>query len=360
MTGILVRGRSGDWREPASTAFRDENQLKRLINNSPRLITGEPMATVVEFPIPKVGRVDVVGVDASGGITIVECKLAANPEIRREVAGQVLAYAGGLWEMRYEDFSVTWKSRSAMELVEHVREMTNTDVDAEELRSAVTENLRHGVFTLVVAVDRITDELKRIVEYLNGHTVDNVRVQALELVHAIDGEMSILVPQRYGDIEAKRPRPPASATKWTEEGFVAAIEAIEDQAEREAVQRLMEYGKEQGRPYWGTGQAPGMSWYFPFGSVSIALFQIYLRPDGAVVSAAIGAVLTAKSGGQDQALRYRDELRKIPSVAPLLTQVTDNSLYKYPSISLRKVLPGTAGADQFLDVITLVRGLADG
>ena len=55
-----------------------------------------PSAVVEEFWIPEAGTVDLLVVDRTGGLTLVECKLRANPEIRREVVGQILAYAGGL------------------------------------------------------------------------------------------------------------------------------------------------------------------------------------------------------------------------------------------------------------------------
>lgn len=49
-------------------------------------------------------RADLVGVDGGGRITIVECKLRANPQIRREIVGQVPAYAGAIWQMGTDDF----------------------------------------------------------------------------------------------------------------------------------------------------------------------------------------------------------------------------------------------------------------
>lgn len=45
-----------------------------------------------EFNIPGIGLVDLVCVDDQDTLTIIECKLAANPQIRREVVGQIIAY----------------------------------------------------------------------------------------------------------------------------------------------------------------------------------------------------------------------------------------------------------------------------
>src|SRR5690348_4202607 len=101
---VLVKNSQGVWREPAVTSYENERELQDLVVQSPDLLTGQALATVDEFWIPDVGSVDIVGVGADGAINIVECKLRANPEIRREVVGQLLAYSGGLWQMPYEQF----------------------------------------------------------------------------------------------------------------------------------------------------------------------------------------------------------------------------------------------------------------
>ena len=56
--------------------------------------------------------VDLVAVGAAGQITVVECKLAANPEIRSSVIGQVFAYAAGLWSLSYDEFDRLFTDRA--------------------------------------------------------------------------------------------------------------------------------------------------------------------------------------------------------------------------------------------------------
>ena len=55
---------------------------------------------------------DVLAVESSGTITICEAKLATNPEIRREIVGQVLAYASGVAGCDIEAFDEAWSARS--------------------------------------------------------------------------------------------------------------------------------------------------------------------------------------------------------------------------------------------------------
>ena len=47
---------------------------------------------------------------------------------------------------------------------------------------------------LIIATDEITDELKRIVSYLNSHTTTNVELLALEMRRAVDEAVEVLLP----------------------------------------------------------------------------------------------------------------------------------------------------------------------
>src|SRR2546421_792790 len=112
---LLIR-KEGEavWRAPKVSAYPDEKALQLLIAQSPGLLpcsTEGGMAVVTELSLPPVGYVDVVGVGPQGNITLVECKLKANPEIRRQVVGQVFAYAAGLWKLSYEAFDQAFSAR---------------------------------------------------------------------------------------------------------------------------------------------------------------------------------------------------------------------------------------------------------
>lgn len=50
------------------------------------------------------GAVDVVGVDPDGLVTVIECKLDRNPEVKRKVIGQVLGYGAYIWRLTYDAF----------------------------------------------------------------------------------------------------------------------------------------------------------------------------------------------------------------------------------------------------------------
>src|SRR4051794_35475938 len=95
---------SGTWRSPDVTRYPDEDAIQALLAQSPELVPGigsTRLAVAREVSL-SAGYVDLVVVAPDGAITLVECKLKANPEIRRHVIGQILAYAATLWELSYE------------------------------------------------------------------------------------------------------------------------------------------------------------------------------------------------------------------------------------------------------------------
>lgn len=204
MNEVLVRrpdAADADWRKPDTTAVGTERELQNLIARSPRLVPGiadGPVASVRELHLSGAGFVDVVLVEGDGSLTIVECKLASNSEIRRAVVGQLFAYAASLWRTTYERFDAAYRSRTGESLVGSLAKDA-TDFDEEVFRQTLGKNLENGAFRLAFAVDEITSELKDTVLYLNRHTTEDLVVLALELRFAADGDVEILVSHTYGE-----------------------------------------------------------------------------------------------------------------------------------------------------------------
>jgi hypothetical protein len=107
---ILIRSGDGNWSEPSLTGYENEASLQQLIDEHPSLIPGVSERAVAcrEFS-SGVGPADVVILDESGDVTLIECKLTTNPQVRREIVGQVLDYASRLWGMRVEEFEAVWR-----------------------------------------------------------------------------------------------------------------------------------------------------------------------------------------------------------------------------------------------------------
>ena len=103
-----------------------------------------------------------------------EVKRSTDTRIRREVVGQMMDYAANgvlYWPLDRlrETFSRTQREVFRIDPDEAVRELTgDPEGGVEAFFDLVFENLRAGRVRLVFLADSIPDELRRIVEFLNG------------------------------------------------------------------------------------------------------------------------------------------------------------------------------------------------
>src|SRR5215212_4739002 len=98
MTAIWQNDGAG-WRLLAPTGFPDEASLHVLVEETPQILplAGGPRLVVVgKEVLLGNGYADLVAVEPSGRLAIVEVKLARNSEARRAVVAQVLTYAAHL------------------------------------------------------------------------------------------------------------------------------------------------------------------------------------------------------------------------------------------------------------------------
>ncbi|NKX55294.1 endonuclease NucS domain-containing protein [Arthrobacter mobilis] len=192
MRQILIRQADGTWREPADAGYALEADLQELLAAHPDLIPGVgPQAAVCREFQSAAGPADIVIVDADGEVTLVECKLAANPQVRREIVGQMFDYAARLWRMDVEEFDARWRARTGDSLF--------TDHSGNPLfRDTVARNLAEARFRIVLAVDAINEPLKRMVEYLNAMSGPGTSVIAVEYARRALGPVEVLLPEVYG------------------------------------------------------------------------------------------------------------------------------------------------------------------
>src|SRR5690242_10372198 len=72
-------------------------------------------------------------------------------------------------------------------------------IDKEQLRRNITETLARGSFTLLIAVDEMNPELKKIIAYLSTRE-RGLALQALELESYRPPHSEVVVPHRHGAI----------------------------------------------------------------------------------------------------------------------------------------------------------------
>ncbi|WP_104198598.1 hypothetical protein [Cryobacterium sp. Y29] len=212
MGEILIRRGDNAWQEPPRWAYDDESDLQQLLARHPPLIPGvtSEATTRTEFNTD-VGPADIVVVEANGDLTIVECKLAKNPQVRREILGQLIDYAGRLWQMDIHEFEKRWMAGNRPAL------FGDSWFGNADFRDLVAANLVRGRFRLVLAVDEINLDLKRMVEYANVITTAETSLIAVEYIRFQYDDVEVLTPRTYGqDIaDAKESRLKRSKNIWT-------------------------------------------------------------------------------------------------------------------------------------------------
>lgn len=209
---LLIRhGAHEPFREPRVSGYANESELQQILYRHPTLLPGVQGTAVAcrEFQ-SGAGPADVVVLHGEGDLVITECKLAQNPQVRREVVGQVIDYASRIWKMPLTDFEARWIQRSG-----HSPFGAFGD-SADAARQATAENLTSGRFTIVLAVDGINDDLQRMIEYLNAVTLPQVQVLAFEVARVHDADVEILLPRTFGVELAIAKTPQAAQPSWTE------------------------------------------------------------------------------------------------------------------------------------------------
>lgn len=191
MSEILVRTDGGQWLEPVERGFGYEADLQRLLVEHPQLIPGVGAGAVASREFQSgAGPADIVVVDPDGTLTLVECKLATNKDVRRVIVGQMFDYASGFFNMHIDEFERRWEQGSKGTL--------DNTFGNPEVRDAVAGNLREGRFRIVLAVDAINPSLKRIVGYLNAMSGPQTSVIAVEYTRLYGPGLEILMPRTYG------------------------------------------------------------------------------------------------------------------------------------------------------------------
>ncbi|MFF0123941.1 hypothetical protein ACFYP7_32215 [Micromonospora arida] len=194
----------GAWRLLTPSGYPAEASLHDLVQQAPQLLplAGAPQITVLGREVALgTGRADLLAVESSGRLVIIEVKLAANNEARRAVVAQVLSYAAYLQGFRPTQLETDVLARH---LADRGADTILAAVEADDQQRAIepraftdglAECLREGSFRLVLVLDDAPPELTQTSGYLQSLTdriqIDLVTVAAYE----VNGSR-ILVPQR--------------------------------------------------------------------------------------------------------------------------------------------------------------------
>lgn len=234
--GIFLLQDNGQVVDMRQQPFESEDFLQQLISKHPELLVGDQFGSPSprrfllisrEMGLPSEENggerwaIDHLFVDQDAILTVIEVKRSSDTRIRREVVGQMLDYASNA--VVYLPIE---KIRGRFELSHDEPEEILTEfigddvVDYETFWENVRTNLQANKIRLVFIADEIPQELRRIIEFLNGN-MSSVEVLGIEIKQYVNGETGLktLVPRVLGQTaEAQRVKRSYSRTSSAEMG----------------------------------------------------------------------------------------------------------------------------------------------
>lgn len=217
MTAIWRNDGAG-WRLLAPSGFPDENALHGLVADAPQILplAGTPRLTVVGREVLLGGNyADLLAVEPSGRLVVIEIKLARNAEARRAVVAQILTYAAFLRGLDPPTLereilgshlgTLGYEGLTAAVAADDQERSFDVAAFSEGLAASLAE----GRFRLVLVPDEAPEELVRLVGYL-GSVADKLLIDLVTVAAYDVGDSRMIVPQRI-DPERQAIRAPA----WT-------------------------------------------------------------------------------------------------------------------------------------------------
>lgn len=223
MSKVYVMEEDAQTRELVRVRCRDEDkELQRLLEQNPRLLSGEQMdpdnprewlLIKREMPVPDPSSgslrwsIDFFFVDQFAIPTLVECKRCDDTRSRREVIAQMLEYAANghhYWtasEMRsYAEVVAGGGEALAARLPSFVQ---TEDSTVEGFFTLVEQNLREAKMRLVFFLEESPNELRSLVDFLNRQ-MTNTEVFLVEARQYQCASQRVVVPWLFGYTEEAR------------------------------------------------------------------------------------------------------------------------------------------------------------
>ena len=224
----LITVRDGEATILTPEPYSTESELEEVLQQNPALLVGQdepPLAFVAsQYHIGGAGRADLFHVDGEGLPVLVEVKLARNPQSRREVIAQVFDYAASLAERTVDE--VDSDVSGAVERA--LREFSEDEEQFKVRWQALGANLRAGSLRIIVAVDMESEDLSRVIGFINDHSDLDVRLIVIEKYRDPGGVCVYSSTATITANSAGTPTPRSKKRRQPRPEFQAVLDAWED------------------------------------------------------------------------------------------------------------------------------------
>ena len=256
--------------------FVTEDELQALLENYPNLISGSqinpdnPRKWILisrEVGIPgedggsNIWSVDHLFIDQDGIPTLVEVKRSTDTRIRREVVGQMLDYAANsvsYWTIDeiINKFNKNCQAKN-IDPDQKISEFLGDEMDLDKFIDTVESNLRAGKIRLIFVADKIPDELKAIIEFLN-YQMSPAEVLGIEIKQYANQKIKTLVPRVIGKTASATVKKGHKDNKqWDYGSFMDNLLSNTDNAQVETALKIIEHFARKTRIWYGRGKTYG-------------------------------------------------------------------------------------------------------
>lgn len=202
------------------------------------------------------GSIDLLLLDSTGKLWVVETKLARNPEIKKQVVGQVLGYGSCIAEWTSDTIAAT----ASNYLASHGKSLESlAGGEPDRLIETAAERAADGDLTCLIVVDEIPSELQRLVEFVNRHARFELLALKVEVATHKDGRLFIpTVSGRLAERREARATGPRATRQWDRESFLATLAQHQPDALAPAEQ-LLDWAEASDHLVvsWGSGAVHG-------------------------------------------------------------------------------------------------------
>ena len=327
MTIIISKNGKNAKPVPEST-FEREGNLQKYIYDNPESIPVYDIKKDIQLLIlarefyTEHGPIDALGIDKDGEVYLIETKLYRNSD-KRSIVAQVLDYGASLWRS-YGDFTEFMRELDAkvqekfkQNTVQLVKEFfCIEDEDAALLLENVRQNLSKGNYRFVVLLDKVDDQLKNLILFINENS--RFDLFAVEFEYYKHEDYEILIPKLYGAEVKKDIAGGYRPNKQNDDFFRQKIKEVKDKELSNAILDLYEFGRtELAEPGYGTGHDLG---------------RTYLRLEYPKAKSGFLRIVSLKSDG-----RFKIGFWRITNEIPgkdgeRLSQLLREKLLKLPAI----------------------------
>jgi len=336
------------------TKFTEEGKLQDYLEKYPSLI---PLGEIIEGASDLLcigrevgagpGSIDLLFIDKGGLLTVVETKLAKNPEGRRTVIGQIIEYASYISQWTADDVyriaNAYLEPNLEPNLDEAMEKINQEEFSADDFRSNIGQNLKNGNIRLIIAVDELIEPLRATVTFLNRNS--NFDILLLQVSNFEESKTrKVLIPLLFG-YATKTTTISPQRKRWDLKRFLVDTGERCDKEAVEAITKLYDFTTSTADSInWGTGASLGSFTFRKLGHETlVSIYTVY--SDGSI-QLNFGE-MKGKKVKEEVLQSFRAQLNEIPNVKILEEAI---SLGKFPYIMAR-VLTEADNLKNFQDAV---------